>query len=149
MRLRYSFWSMAASLVLVILSTQAQLFAQYTINTFASSTGSLLIHGQGVAVDSANNVYVDGTFNGYTWPAAVKATASGLSVVAGTSSLYGSTAAANRRRMSCCPTLAEFGSTVREMFTLPSRAATRCSASTEQFYASRTANLVPMALTAS
>ena len=92
MRLRYSFWSMAASLVLVILSTQAQLFAQYTINTFASSTGSLLIHRQGVAVDSANNVYVDGTFNGYTWPAVVKATASGLSVVAGTSSLYGSTA---------------------------------------------------------
>ena len=94
MRLRYSFWSMAASLVLVILSTQAQLFAQYTINTLASSTGSLLIHGQGVAVDSANNVYVDGTFNGYTWPAVVKATASGLSVMAGTSSLYGSTACA-------------------------------------------------------
>jgi len=92
MRMRYSFWPMAASLVLLMLTTEAQLFAQYTINTFANSTASLLIHGQGVAVDSANNVYVDGTFNGYTWPAVIKANASGLSVVAGTSSLSGSTA---------------------------------------------------------
>ena len=92
MRVRYACWSTVASLVLVMVSTQAQLFAQYTINTFANSTASLVIHGQGVAVDSANNVYADATFFGTTWPAVVKATASGLSVVAGTSSLNGSTA---------------------------------------------------------
>jgi len=67
MRIRYSFSSMAASLVLVILSTQARLCAQYTIATLANSTASTGITAQGIAVDTWNNVYVTGVFNHSGW----------------------------------------------------------------------------------
>jgi hypothetical protein len=67
MRIRYTFWSMAPSLVLLMVSTQAKLFAQYTISTLANSTASTGITAQGIAVDNWNNVYVTGTFNHSGW----------------------------------------------------------------------------------
>jgi len=67
MRIRYTFWSMAPSLVLLMVSTQAKLFAQYTISTLANSTASTGISAQGIAVDNWNNVYVTGTFDHSGW----------------------------------------------------------------------------------
>ena len=87
MRIRYSFSSMAASLVLVILSTQARLCAQYTIATLANSTASTGITAQGIAVDTWNNVYVTGVFNHSGWldSGVINVTGGNLALSAGAS----------------------------------------------------------------
>jgi len=92
MRMRYcSFWSLAASLVLLLVTTQAQLFAQYTISTLASSAGNISVTGQGVAVDNSNNVYAIASLSGInpstnqaaSFSVIVKANAPGLPIAVG------------------------------------------------------------------
>lgn len=87
MRIRYSFRCMAASLVLLMVSTQAKLFAQYTILTLANSTASTGITAQGIAVDTWNNVYVIGTFNHSGWldSGVINVTGGNLALAAGAS----------------------------------------------------------------
>ncbi len=91
MRMRYSFLSLTALLVLLLVTTQAQLFAQYTISTLASGAGNISITGQGVAVDNSNNVYSIASLSGInpstgqraSFDVVVRASASGLPLAVG------------------------------------------------------------------
>jgi hypothetical protein len=72
-----------ASLALLLATTQAPLFAQYTISTLATSTTTTILDGRGVAVDQANNVFATAVV---PWPNIVKASAAGLPLAVGSNS---------------------------------------------------------------
>jgi hypothetical protein len=60
MRTRRSSWSLAASLLLLLIAPQTRVFAQYTISTLVGTGPQYAYDGRDVAVDATGNVYATG-----------------------------------------------------------------------------------------
>jgi len=82
----------AAPLMILALLAEGTTFAQYTISTLASSTQAATFDGK-VAVDASGNVYATGStpVGGFSFPAVLKVTASGSTLVAGSIVQYPTT----------------------------------------------------------